>query len=523
MAARPKKIVEKIDLGGDFARALDVLGSDVPFVFVTGRAGTGKSTLLREFRSRTKKRCAYLAPTGVAALNIEGQTIHSFFGFIPGITPTEARAQAKHVDRRLYRRLDAIVIDEISMVRADLLDCVDVFLSAARGDTRAFGGLQLLCIGDLYQLPPVVTSSERVGFAERYETPYFFSSDAVKRLREDGDISFVELEKVFRQADPTFVALLNGVRNRTVTDGQLGALNKRVTARAADPRAIVLTATNAQADEINTMRLARLTSKSRVFDGLVTGNFPPKEFPTDPRLPLKKGARVMFVKNDQAGRWVNGSLGTVTVCREGEVRVKLDLNGKIEPVVPVCWSIMRSRYDEATRDVTEERIGSFTQLPLRLAWAVTIHKSQGKTFDACVVDLGRGAFAAGQTYVALSRCRSLDGISLRVPVSRRDLMLDSRIVSFLTSLQYALADAAQSPEDKEATIEEAIRRGRPLDIVYLKAKDEKSRRRIKPTRLYDGSYSGHVFRALQAFCHLRQAERVFNVAHIISVRHADVA
>lgn len=509
-----------IRYGKDFMRALEALEGDAPFVFVTGRAGTGKSTLLREFRLRTKKRCAYLAPTGVAALNVDGETIHSFFGFIPGITAVEARAQAKRVDRRPYRRLEAIVIDEISMVRADLMDAVDAFLSEARGDSRAFGGIRVLAFGDLYQLPPVVTPTERVGFGERYATPYFFSSDAVGRLLEDGDVGFVELERVYRQADPEFVALLNGVRNRSIADADLAALNRRVSSRAAAPRAITLTATNAQADALNAERLARLKPKELILEGTVSGAFPPRDYPTDLRLQLKKGARVMFVKNDPAGRFVNGSLGTVTVCREGEVRVKLDQTGAIETVASTCWNLCRSRFDEAAGDMTEETVGSFVQLPLRLAWAVTIHKSQGKTFDSCVVDLGSGAFAAGQTYVALSRCRSLSGLTLRSPVTRDDIRLDQRIVSFLTSLQYALAEARVPQEEREAAVEEAIRHGHALEIVYLKPTDEKTRRLISPVRLRTAARAGRPFRAVDAYCHLRQAKLVFDLAYIISARPA---
>lgn len=406
------------------------------FVFITGRAGTGKSTLLKLFRKQTKLECVYLAPTGVAALNVNGETVHSFFRFAPGITMREATIKGKNSDPDLYKSVDVLVIDEISMVRADLMDCMDAFLKAAMRSNRPFGGKRVIAIGDLYQLPPVVRRDETEAFASRYPSPYFFSSDAVDLLRAAGEIEIVELDRVFRQRDAAFVELLNGVRDRSIKDAGLAVLNKRVDPRNDDgpSPAIHLTTTNAAADEINARHLAKLTGKPRTYAGSTSGTFSERDFPTDAALTLKPKARVMFLHNDAEGRWVNGSLGTVLTLYKDMIEVQMD-DGEVEEVSPHTWSLYRTVYQKDANQLDQEKVGSFTQIPLRLAWATTIHKSQGKTFDRCVVDLGRGAFAAGQTYVALSRCRTLEGIRLVQPVSKRHVLTDWRVTDFLKALQ----------------------------------------------------------------------------------------
>jgi ATP-dependent DNA helicase PIF1 len=426
----------KLEKNKSFDRALSLMESGAPFVFVTGRAGTGKSTLLAHFRETTDLTCAYLAPTGVAALNIEGETIHSFFRFSPGITYQEAIRKGKRADADLYEAIDAIVIDEISMVRADLLDCMDAFLRAVRRKKVPFGGVRVIVIGDLYQLPPVVRMDERADFGDRYETPYFFSSDAIKELVRDEPIAYAELDTVYRQRDQDFVKLLNVVRNRSVTGAQLSDLNRRVGAKVkGDASAYIhLTTTNAAADAVNARHLAALSGPAGIYEGKMSVGFSQRDQPTDQRLELKVGARVMFAKNDPEGRWVNGTLGTVTKLMNGCVRVAID-DGEELTVGPVQWTLYRSVFDDDSRQLEQEKIGTFSQLPLRLAWAATIHKSQGKTFDKVIVDLGTGAFAAGQVYVALSRCRTLDGIVLIKPVQLRHLMLDDRVMEFLGTLE----------------------------------------------------------------------------------------
>lgn len=422
-----------------FDQALKLMEEGGPFTFITGRAGTGKSTLLNHFRENTKLVCPVLAPTGVAALNVNGETIHRFFRFSPGVTPKEAGHRGLSLsDKAIYKNADVLIIDEISMVRADLMDCMDHFLRAVRGKKLPFGGLRIVAIGDLYQLPPVVTTSERQEFLERYSSPYFFASEVVQKLLLSRDVAFLELEKVYRQSDQSFVSLLNAVRNRSVKADDLKMLNTRV-ATPLKKNTIVLTAVNHAAQSVNETRLKKLVGTGKIFQGQFREEFPEREAPTDVELHLKKGARVMCLANDQGGRYVNGSLGWVRGFEEDEelgdiVKVELD-EGMTVSVSPHTWTIFRSVYDKETKSLTQEKLGSFTQMPLKLAWAVTIHKGQGKTFDEVAVDLGRGAFAAGQTYVALSRCRSLEGLTLLQPVKMEDIQVDASIVDFVTTLQ----------------------------------------------------------------------------------------
>lgn len=515
-----------IDLNPQFKRALALLEETTQHVFITGRAGTGKSTLLQYFRQHTAKRVAILAPTGVAALNVEGETIHSFFRFKPGVTVKEARKlgassrsrRAGQRDGKMFTQLETLVIDEVSMVRADLLDCVDAFLRAATRVKQPFGGKQFVGIGDLYQLPPVVKSDERLALQQVYATPYFFSSNAVQELLTSGQLAFVELEKIYRQHDDHFITLLNAVRNRTATPAHLAAINRRCDPSFIDraQKYICLTTTNQRSRDINAESLRQLSGRETHYLGATRGNFPDRDLPTDLDLALKPKARVMFVQNDSQGRWVNGSLGTVRELNNESVEVRVDGGGTVE-VEPFTWTLYRSIYDKNTHSLGRQRLGSFTQLPLRLAWASTIHKGQGKTFDRVIVDLERGAFAAGQVYVALSRCRTLEGLVLRQPLELKHLLLDFRVMKFVTSLQYSLSNQQQAPEQKLALIQQAMEEDRPVQIVYLKSRDEKSRRKIKPYLIEDMEFEGHSFLGLEAYCYLRRDQRTFNVARILEV------
>lgn len=425
----------------DFDRALEAMERGAPFVFVTGRAGTGKSTLLRHFRLHAKQRCAVLAPTGVAALNVEGETIHGFFRFGPGVSIRDAKKKGQAAsDEQMYRALEVIVIDEISMVRADLFDAVDAFLRAARRNNAPFGGLRVVVIGDLFQLPPVLGTREKDDYARLYDTPFFFGSDVFRELVERREVSFVELERVFRQADPRFIEVLNAVRNRSIEAKHLEILRERVARAHAD--AIVLTSTNLAADEINQRKLAALPGKISSYEGFSQGSFGEKDMPTANTLQLTEGARVMFVANDMEGRYVNGTVGTVKTCGKTIVTVETD-DGEEIVVGPHLWTLYRSVFDQKSKGLSHEKIGSFTQVPLRLAWAVTIHKSQGKTFDRVHVDLGRGAFASGQTYVGLSRARTLEGMTLAKPVERRHILVDESVVGFFNDLPGMLKDGAK--------------------------------------------------------------------------------
>ncbi len=432
-----------LDLSPDFQSVLQLLEDTLQNVFLTGKAGTGKSTLLSYFRKTTKKSTVVLAPTGVSALNVEGQTIHSFFGFKPNVTVESARKAARKTHQpELYSQLDMLIVDEISMVRADLLDCMDVFMQTVLHSKRPFGGKQVVFIGDLYQLSPVVTSDEKLFFSEVYDSPYFFSSNVMER--PDFDIQLVELDKIYRQTDVVFIELLNGIRTNSITDEQLACLNARVSPNFESELGYVhLTGTNMDADRINASELSQLTTSVFNSEGRVTGEFNPKHAPTETSLRLKVGAQVMFLNNDMQGRWVNGTIGevtqlpgqslVVTPSDDHNTELQVEIPGKgLVSVAPYKWPMYRYAYDSTRRIMTQESAGTFTQYPLKLSWAITIHKSQGKTFDRVVLDLKRGTFAHGQAYVALSRCRSLAGLILKYPFRKSHILMDSRVVVFLT-------------------------------------------------------------------------------------------
>jgi ATP-dependent DNA helicase PIF1 len=414
-------------------RVLDLLEHTATPILLTGRAGTGKSTLLQHFRACTQKKLVVLAPTGVAAVNVGGQTIHSFFGFRPGITLDNVRARSRG-QSSIYKQLDMIIIDEISMVRADLLDCIEKFLRLnGRHERQPFGGIQMVFIGDLYQLPPVVPEDERELFETVYRSPFFFDAPAYAKA----NVTRVELTEVYRQRDPIFVELLDALRTGTLNGPQLRYLNRQcVRPRAQTEGApIQLVTTNHMADQINHNHLDRLASKAQIYSGEIRGTFGERQLPTHERLRLRPQARVMLLNNDAEGRWINGDLGWVETIPDPRkpdqaMTVKLDRGASVD-VLRYKWEVIRFRYNPERDRIESEVMGSFTQYPLRLAWAVTIHKAQGKTFEDVVVDFGRGTFAPGQAYVALSRCTSMDGLVLRRPLEPRHILLDDRITTFL--------------------------------------------------------------------------------------------
>jgi ATP-dependent exoDNAse (exonuclease V) alpha subunit len=426
-----------IELNEEFTRALQLMDGSNASLFITGKAGTGKSTLLSYFIGRTRKNAVVLAPTGVAALNVGGETIHSFFGFKPGVAPDMVKKK-RSTAKSIYQRLDTIIIDEVSMVRADLLDCVDRFLRLnGKDEALPFGGVQMIFVGDLYQLPPVVTEAERPLFNCCYESPYFFSARSFKELA----VEFVELKKIYRQTDEQFIHLLNRIRNNQVTTEEMAVLNRRAElSEKPGDYYVYLATTNKKAAEINDLRLGLLDREERAYTALASGEFDAKYYPTEYELRLKAGSQVMLLNNDPFGRWVNGSIGRIlgmeydSLRHEDVITVELT-NGKRVEVSPYKWEIFKFRLNEADRTVAAETAGHFVQYPMRLAWAVTIHKSQGKTFERVVIDVGRGTFAHGQVYVALSRCTSLDGIVLKSPLRKEHIIMDRRVVNFLA--QYA--------------------------------------------------------------------------------------
>jgi len=522
---KPFDPFQGIEINPEFKKALNVMKNTRRHLFLTGKAGTGKSTLLEYFRYHTRKNVAVLAPTGVAALNIKGQTIHSFFRFKPDVTLDKVTAIVKDPGNNLYQKLDMVVIDEISMVRADLLDCVDKFLRLNCGRKNLlFGGKQMVFIGDLYQLPPVVKGKEREIFKGYYQTPYFFSS----RVFQDLDMEFIELIRVYRQKDERFIDILNAIRNKTIAQGLLEELNHRCDpsfSPAKDEFYIYLSPYNKQAYQINEERLQKIKGDLFSFEGRIQGNFKDRELPTEKNLSLKIHAQVMLLNNDSEGRWVNGSVGKVRdvyADDEGSDVIEVELSdGSVVDVKPFTWEIFEYRYNERTGKLETETVGSFTQYPLRLAWAITIHKSQGKTFDRLVIDIGKGTFSPGQMYVALSRCTTLEGIVLKKEIQIKHVFMDWRIIDFLTKYQYRLSDERMPLEQKVDFIQKAIRDNKKLEIVYLKSKDEKSKRVIKPYSVGDLLYKDRTFLGVEAYCYLRSEDRNFRVDRILEMKRAE--
>lgn len=431
---------DELELSDDFVEALVAMELDSENLFVHGRAGTGKSTLLKLFREITRKSIAVVAPTGVAAINVGGQTLHSFFRFPPRAPSTFEIRKTDRAD--LYQDLDALILDEVSMVRADFMDAIDKFLRInCERPELPFGGIQMIMIGDLCQLPPVVADeNERRHLEQHYGTPYFFGSNAL-RYNTDGSASTlktIELDKIFRQRDKSFVQILNAIRSGDVSYDQLDTLNQRVdrTFRPShDDSVVLLTPTNVVANRENSRRLAQLKSKTRLFASQSKDKFdnvPERNLPAPSALELKVGAHVMFVRNDRDRQWVNGTMGRVLAFDDDQVKVEItDDHGGTVWVGPETWEMNEYKHDKSGQRLDAEVVGTFTQLPLRLGYAITIHKSQGKTLERALVDMGRGAFAPGQTYVALSRVRTLDGLTLTRPITPADVSVDPVVTDFL--------------------------------------------------------------------------------------------
>ncbi|MEO0982258.1 MAG: AAA family ATPase [Pseudomonadota bacterium] len=394
-------------------------------LFLTGRAGTGKTTLVRRFLKDAGDTAIVLAPTGVAAMNAGGQTLHSFFKLPPRlIEPADIKRLRT---TRLIRAVETVIIDEISMVRSDMLDAIDRSLKLNRGSKRPFGGARMILSGDLHQLPPVVRGEEADILRERYGGAYFFNAPAFK----EAEFALLALKHVFRQEDPKFLALLGALRQGRVTPADEAVLRDVVSERSAVEASethVVLTPNNANAARINLARLADLPAKPRVYSADVKGDFEEKAFPTEADLELKEGARVMLIRNDPEGRWVNGSLGKVEGF-DGE-GVLVSIKGKVYRIEPAAWEKYRYDLDPETKKVKREVVGTFKQVPLRLAYAVTIHKAQGLTLDKVFIDFDHGMFAHGQAYVAFSRARSLEGLELSRPLRPRDLVMDRAAFDF---------------------------------------------------------------------------------------------
>ena len=394
-------------------------------MFVSGKAGTGKSTLLRYIQRLATKPVAVLGPTGVAAVNAGGMTVHSFFRLPPRLLSQHEFKSYPGLDR-ICRKLEGIIVDEISMVRADLLDAIDASLKLHRENREPFGGVQMIMFGDLAQLPPVVDKSLEDHFSRVYESPFFFDAHCLRA----SSMSCHDLEDVLRQRDHRFIDILNRVSEARSTPTDLQALNQRVDSRARHRNrdAITLTTTNRSAKATNKSRLDELPSQMLEFRAEIHGRVEEKHHPTNEVIEIRSGARVMVLTNN-GSTWNNGTLATVTGVgrHDGEEALQVEIRGTTYSITRHKWEIIRYVPDQERGGLREEVIGTFRQFPVKLAWAVTIHKSQGLTFENVVIDMDRGAFAHGQLYVALSRCRSLEGISLVVPIRMTDLQLHPRI------------------------------------------------------------------------------------------------
>ncbi len=392
--------------------------------FITGKAGTGKSYLLQYLKQNTRKNAVVVAPTGVAALNVGGQTIHSFFRIEPELVKTEEMKVSSQT-KKLLIHVDMVIIDEISMVRADLIDGIDQVMRKSKDPDLPFGGAQIVMFGDPYQLPPIVSDSEiNKYFSDNYGGPFFFHG----KVWQEAKFAKLELNHIFRQSQAEFIDLLNTIRVGNVNHHTLTNINQRVTEKNSTS-ALTLATTNYKVMQINNTHLHKIDKPSFLYQASMTGKMDKKSYPAEELLILKEGAQVMMLKNDKEKRWVNGSLGKVVKLDKEKIIVRIA--DEDYEVAKETWKKISYYYDENEKKIKEQVISQFTQYPIRLAWAVTIHKSQGQTYDQVRIDLERGAFAEGQTYVALSRCTTIEGITLARAIEMRDIKVNPMIREFM--------------------------------------------------------------------------------------------
>jgi ATP-dependent DNA helicase PIF1 len=419
-------VVNQLTLSPEQQAVFDAIETTREHIFVTGRAGTGKSTLLNHLAWNTSKQVVICAPTGVAALNVGGQTIHSLFRLPIGVIADHEIEQTNEL-RKLLGTIDTIVIDEVSMVNADLMDAIDRSLRQARQRPREpFGGAQVVLFGDPYQLAPVPgDADERAYFTDQYRSMWFFDA----KVWSIADLVIYELATIHRQHEAEFKYMLNAVRHGRVTAEIAAKLNETGARPAPTDGTITLATTNVTVTRINATQLAKLPGRSLTARAEVSGEFGGRSYPADEALELKVGAQVMFLRNDGDQRWVNGSIGVVTKI---DSTVWVDVDGEVFQVQPMVWEKYRYSYSALTKSLKKDIVAEFTQFPLRLAWAVTIHKSQGKTYERAIVDLGQRSFAPGQTYVALSRISQLDGLYLSRPLRPSDIIVDENVLRFMS-------------------------------------------------------------------------------------------
>ncbi len=450
----------------EFNKAIDYILNTDKTIYLTGKAGTGKTTFLKYLKKVTHKRMVVLAPTGVAAINASGETIYSFFHIRPSVYIPEdplrtadselnelsMKSIFKHLKYskskvELIRNLEAIAIDEVSMVRCDIMDVIDKILRLYRDSTKPFGGVQMILVGDAYQLPPIVKKEEQEILKSSYDGIFFFDSKVMEQIINNNQLIYVELQKVYRQNDSKFIELLDRVRVNDMQDKDFALFDSKINKDKftnENKSHIILTTTNVKVNYINEKRLAALPTQSKVYNAVVTGTFAEKERPTDIALELKVGAQIIFIRNDKENRYYNGKLGVVKHLGEKFLLIETETNNgeKIDVTVhPETWKSVSYKWNKTENVIEEEILGTFMQLPVRLAWAITVHKSQGMSFDRVMADLGN-SFETGQVYVALSRCRSLEGLLLSSKIKPQSIIADPRVIEFSKNMSeyYAAED-----------------------------------------------------------------------------------
>ncbi len=515
----------------EFKEILDLLNNTNDSIFITGKAGTGKSSLLKHFIKNTNKKLVILAPTGIAALNVSGQTIHSFFRFPPSIIAPN-KIEPDYVRAELFKNLQMVIIDEISMVRADLMNGIDIALRKNRNRLdEPFGGVQMVFIGDLFQLPPVVKDEDREYILKIYGGQYFFDATIFKTFK----YHFKELTTIFRQSNeqPEFKTMLNNIRNNEVQFEDMALLNSRHKDNAGEQEnSIFLTTRRNIARNINNDKLENLQGEKTTYFGSLSGKYLSlkeeaedkleDKLPAPYKLELKKDVQIMMLKNDGVKRWVNGSIGKIEKLEENSITVNIDGNKyKIEKE---SWNEVEYVLNKETKEIEERIIAGFSQFPLQLSYAMTIHKSQGKTFDKITVDVGTGAFAHGQIYVALSRCRTIEGIILNNPIRNNDIIVDPRVIEFYKtkSIPQIRKPAIKiQPKNKlsiKDELEKAIKGKHKIKIQYENLDGEVSERELSNIQITDDFNSfGYDKQHIKGFCHLRNEERSFKISRIKNI------